>query len=902
MAAGRQAPRLGAWLVGRLVPGVLRDAVIGDLAERYVEERKRSGAVRAWVWYWFEVLRIRPVALRRAALRSERSPIRELRGRRVMERWWDQVGRDARGGVRSLVRAPGFAAAAVVTLGLGTGAATAVFSLVHGVVLRPLAFEAPDRLVKLWERNVERGLPREALSPVNFMDYRAAEQAFEDAAAWWVPQYNLSDATGEPMRVASIEASENFFLVLGVQPFMGRGFPQDTTLYSLSAAGEFEVVISHRLWRNRFGSDPGVLNRTLNLNGSPNMVVGVMPPGFHYPGDTDVWERLKWDLRQHSRGAHFMEAVGRLRPGVSVAQANVVLGTVADRLAGEYAASNAGWDAWAVSLDTEMTGVFRPALLALLGASVLLLLIACINVANLLLARATARAAEVAVRAALGASRGRLVLQLLVESLMLAVTGAAVGCATAVVGVRAFLAWTPVEIPRADEVGLNLTVLAFALVTSMITAVAFGLAPALLLSGTRLRDALREGSRGADANAGGRRTRNVLVAAEIALAVVLLAGAGLLIRSVVAMLRVDSGVNATRVATADIELPSAQYPSWNEVASFYARLMDDVRANARVTAAGASNFLPLEAGWRIPIGYAGASSAPGEVPFAQYHTVDEGWFATLGIALLRGRTFDERDDSTRAGVVVVNEAAVRRFWPGQDVIGQTIQVTANGIGPLGRQLVAGRDFEIIGVVADVRNTSLSSAPEPAVYLAQRQYPFRNLHVYVRGAGDAGSLLAIVRAELHRLDPTLPLAHAQSLEAVLAAPADPPRLVMFVLLVFATMALVLAAIGIYGILSYVVTNRRREIGIRMALGARPRQVMLMVLRQGLLLGLSGAALGVLGAALAGRLLSRLLFGVSPTDPATLGAVFAAAMVVAIVACVVPGQRAATTHPMRALRSD
>jgi predicted permease len=818
-----------------------------------------------------------------------------------MERWWEQVGRDARLGVRTLARAPGFAAAAVLTLGLGTGAATAVFSLVHGVVLEPLPFAEPERLVKVWSTNPERGLARERLSPVNFMDYRETS-AFEDAAAWWVPQYNLSDATGEPMRVSSIEVSENFFAVLGVQPFMGRGFPRDTTLYGSFTPGDFEVVISHRLWRNRFGSDPDVLNRTVNLNGSPNVVVGVMPPGFHYPDETDVWERLKWDLRQHSRGAHFMEAVGRLGAGVSVTQANGILGALSERLASEYAASNTGWSVYVTPLDVEVTGVFRPALLALLGAAVLLLVIACINVANLLLARSTSRAPEVAVRSALGASRGRLVSQLLVESVMLALAGAVVGCATAVVGVRAFLAWTPVRIPRADEVGLNLTVLGFALAVSMLTAVGFGLAPALLLSRTRLRDALREGSRGADANAGGRRTRNVLVAAEVALAVVLLSGAGLLIRSVVALLRVDAGVDAVRVATADIELPSAQYSSYNEVATFYATLIESVGAHPQVMAAGASNFLPLESGWRLAIGYAGASTSPDDRPMAQYHTVDEGWFETLGIALVGGRTFDVRDDSTRPGVVVVNEAAVRRFWPGQDVVGRTIRHAETAIGPLGARLVNSSDWEIIGVVGDVRNASLASEPEPAIYLTQRQFPFRNMHVYVRGAGDAGSLLAIVRDELRRLDPTVPLAHAQPLEDVLAAPADPPRLVMFVLLVFAALATALAAIGIYGILSYVVTDRRREIGIRMALGARPHEVMVMVLRQGLLLGLTGAVIGVLTAALAGRVLSGLLFGVSPTDPATLAIVFTAALVVAVVACVIPGQRAATTHPMRALRSD
>jgi predicted permease len=536
------------------------------------------------------------------------------------------------------------------------------------------------------------------------------------------------------------------------------------------------------------------------------------------------------------------------------------------------------------------------------GAAVLLLVIACINVANLMLARATTRSTEIAIRAALGASRGRLVSQLLLESLLLALGGAVLGFAIATFGLRAFLAWSPVEIPRADEVTINGVVLGFAVLTAMATALGFGLAPALLSTRSRLRDALRRDARADASGSRGGRARGALVAAEVALAVVLLSGAGLLVRTVVQLLRVNAGVDATSVVTADLELPNSQYPSWSDVAAFYGRLHVALRSNPRVAAAGAANFLPLAAGWRSQFMYPGISPAPGEQPEAQFHSVDEGWFDALRIPLLRGRTFDTRDDSTRQGVVVINEALVRRHFTAADPIGQRLSIIVTNIGPLGRRLVTQPEFEIVGIVRDVRNVSLVSDPEPAIYFAQRQFPFRNMHVVVRGTGDAAALLALLREEVTRLDPLLPLARALPLEQVLAAPANPARLVMSVLLVFAVLALVLAAVGIYGVLSYVVTQRRRELGIRLALGARPREVLFMVLRQGIVLGLAGGVIGVAGAAATGRVLARLLYRVTPWDPPTLLLVLGATMLVAMLACLIPGLRAAATHPMRALRAD
>jgi putative ABC transport system permease protein len=915
-AESPRPPRLALWLLGVLIPAALREAFLGDAEERFRQVAAERGELRAAAGYWWELVRCRWIALRVAMRRAEREPIGFRRRRAGMvARIVDAVMRDLRQGARVLRRSPGFAGAAVLTLGLGTGAATAVFSLVNGVLLRPLPFREPDRLVNLFAMNAERGLSKEPVSPVNFMDYRAAERVFEDAAAWWRPENNLSDDSGEPIRVSSIEVSENLFDVVGVQPVLGRGFPRDSTLFG----NEAEVVISHRLWRNRFASDPGVLGKTVRLNGAPFTIVGVMPPGFSYPDDTDVWQRLQWDLHNHSRAAHFMGALARVRPGVSLDRVNAELNAVGVRLEQDFRNTNLNWRVTAVPLDQEITGVFRPALLTLLGAAGLLLLIACINVANLILARSTNRSTEVAVRAVLGASRGRLLSQLLAESGIIAFLGALLGFVTAVLALRGFLAWSPVDIPRADDVGISASVLGFALLCAAGTALVFGLAPALVLSSTRLSAALREQMRGSSAGGAKQRMRSVLVAAQVALAVMLLAGAGLLIRSVAGMLHVDSGVRATQVVTANLELPAAQYPDWAGVAQFYAQLGDELGRQPGVSQAGASNFLPLEAGWRVSFQVPGQATTPAEMPMAQYHTVDEGWFEVLGVPVLAGRGFGVTDDADAPGVIIVNDALVRRHFPGENVVGRRVVINANGIGPLGRRLVepskGSLEVEIVGVIGDVRNASatsggiiastgsaLQSDAEPAIYFDQKQFPFRNMHVFVRGPGQPSMLLATMRESVHRLDPTLPLAKNETMEQVLAAPADPPRLVMSILVAFALLALVLAAVGIYGVLSYAVNARRREIGIRMALGARPAEVLGMVMRQGVWLGLAGGAIGIAGALLGGRLLSSLLFGVKATDPLTLGAVFAVAAAVAIVACAIPGRRASLLQPASTLRSD
>ena len=811
----------------------------------------------------------------------------------------DSLIADARFALRSLRRSPAFTIAAVLALGLGIGSAAGVFSLLEGVVLRPLPYAQPERLVMIWEANREKGLEHQGLSPVNFMDYRQQPNVFEDAAAWWRPEINLADdQTGDPIRVTAIETSRNLFRVLGVRPMIGAGFTPDTAL----RGQELEAVISHRLWQSRFNGSRDVIGRVVRLNGFAYTIVGVMPPGFGFPGATDLWQGLRWNLSLHTRAAHFMESVARLRPGVTVERGNHDLASLSARLAGEYRATNLGWSAEAVPLDREIAGVFRPALYALLAAAGTLLLIACLNVANLLLARATGRRREIALRGAIGAGRARLVRLFITESAILAAAGAALGVVIALASVRGLLAWAPVAIPRAGDIGVDGAVLAFAVGVTALTALAFGLAPALLMSRADLQIALKDGGKGS--TAGGSRLRSALVVLEVALAVMLLSGAGILVRSVDALLRENTGVDAARVLTADVQLPDAAYSDWARVDQFFTTLLGSLRSRPEVAGAGATSFLPLDAGWRLAFGIVGAApAAPGEAPTAQTHVVDEGYFSAVRAPLIRGRMFSATDDAHAPGVVIVNETMARSWFPGVDPVGKHITMSVRGIGPLGRRLTTNDDCEIIGVVSDIKNSSLKSATEGAIYFPERQFPFRKMHLVLRARGaDAARATSLVREEVRRLDPTLPVANIQPMERVLAVSVDPPRFVMSLLGAFAALALTLAAVGIYGIVTYTVSHRRQEIGIRLALGAQPREMLRLVMGEGVRLAAAGCALGVVGALAAGRFLSGFLYGVAPWDPLTLVLVVVVVISVALTACLAPGRRAAAEDPARALRSS
>lgn len=886
-----EPPRVAEWLVRAMTArSSYADALLGDLHEGFLTIAAHSPAA-AKRWYWRRTLSV-VVRFVPSRLRAPHVGVPASTGDSGMLTFLN----DLRFALRTLRRAPSFSIAAILALGLGTGSAAGVFSLLRGVVLRPLPYEHPERLVMLWESNHAKALEHQPISPVNFVDYRALTNVFADAAAWWRPQINLTDDGGEPVRVNAIETTENLFAVLGVRPLIGQTFPIHPKLYG----PEHQAIISHRLWQQRFNGDRAVVGKVLHLNGFNYTVVGVMPPGFSYPGETDLWEQLEWDLSHHVRSAHFMESVARLKPGVTVEQAQRDLTGLTTRLAAENRATNKDWTAGVVTLDREVAGVFRPALFALLGASALLLVIACINVANLLLARATARQREVAVRAAIGASRSRLVRLFLTESLVLAAIGATVGLVIAVGSVKGLLAWAPIRIPRADEVGVDFAVLAFATIIAVITAIAFGLVPAVFMSRAELQDALRDGTKGS--GTAGRRLRSGLVVAEVALAVTLLSGAGLLIRSVEKLLAVNAGLDPTSSITVDLQLPDAGYRDWARVDLFYTTLAQSLRANPEIAAVGAANFLPLEPGWRIPYQASDAPVAAADAPQAQFHTADEGYFSTLRAPLLRGRMFTAHDDAQSPGVAVINETMARQTWPGQNAVGKHIVTTIRNIGPLSMRLVKGDEHEVIGVVTDIKNTSLRSAAEPAVYFAEKQFPSWKMHLIVRGLGDPARLAALVRQEVQHIDPSLPLGDIKPMNRVLAESVDPPRFVMLLMIAFAALALTLAAVGIYGILTFMVSRRHREIGIRLALGAEPAAMLRMVVREGLGLTLVGCAIGVAGALVAGRSLTGFLYNIAPWDPLTLAGVVAVVVVIATAACLVPGWRAAAEDPASALRVE
>ncbi len=808
----------------------------------------------------------------------------------------DALIQDLRFGSRLLGRNLAFTTAAVLTLALGIGATTAVFTLLDRVVLRPLPYPDPDRLLTIWETNDANGLSHERLSPVNFMDYRGLSRAFDDAAAWWYPQLNLTETGREPMRVAAIETSANFFSVMGVQPMLGAAF-SPSPLYSRDLA----IVISHRLWQQRFNADPAIVGRLVTLNDESFTVAGVMPPGFQYPGDTDVWQRLTWPLEQHSRGAHFMEALFRLRPGVTIDRANGELRALTTRLGREFAATNGDWHARGVPLASEVEGYFRPALFALFGAAALLLMISCANVASLLLARATVRQREIAVRTAIGASRGRLVRQFLTESVMLAALGSTLGSAVALVVIKVVVATSPIPVPRVTAIGLDLRVLIFASAIAVITAAAFGVGPAWFMARADTPRGLREAGRGTDGSAR-HQARSLLVIAEVALAVMLLVGAALLGRSFLRLLDQQPGFRPSHTVAVNLELPYS-YRDFRKIADFYSALLTSIRAQPGVASAGLTTFLPLDAAWRLPFLVDGRPRpADQDGPQAQQQVIDEDYFRTIGVPLLQGRFFDVRDTVDAPGAVVINEALARREWPHADPLAQSLTTAVRVIGPMGTMLMPpNAKFRVVGVVANLKNQSLVREVEPAIYFTFRQFSFRELHLVLRGQADSAQLVAAVRTSVRQLDPNLPLSAARTLEQVLDEATGRPRALTLLMGGFAGAALLLAALGVYSVLSYGVNQRRQELSVRMALGAQPRDLVWLVVRQGMWLTVIGGLAGAAGALAVGRTLAGLLYGVSPADGTAFGAALAVALGTALAACLLPARRAAALDPIEGLRS-
>ncbi|HXW08703.1 MAG TPA: ABC transporter permease [Vicinamibacterales bacterium] len=816
--------------------------------------------------------------------------------------------------IRQFRHHPGFAALTVVVLGIGTAAATTVFTVVDSVVLRPLPYRQPDRLVVLRDTNLEQGLAHDPISPVNFMDYRALP-VFESAAAWWRPSINLIDPGLDPVRVNAIEVSGNLFDVLGVHPQLGAGFPPGGPFY---LPNQPSIVISDRLWRSRYNADPGLVGRQLNLNGTAHTVLGVMPPRFRFPDDVDIWQLLQWDLRQHSRSAHFMEAVARLGPDATLQQARGAVDALALRLQTEFPASNRGWATRLIPLLDEQLGYYRPALLVLFGAVGLLLVIGCLNVASLLLTRALSREREIAIRVAMGASPRQVVTQLLAESLVLSGAGAAVGILVSAALLPLLVNLTPVAIPRLEEARVDPRALGLGLLILCATTLFFGLVPSLLLLKRHVSDGLRSGERGS--SRGARRIYSVLVASEVALACALLVCSALLVRTVDGMMNTPTGVKADGVLTATVQLPAGTYPTWESVGETHSAILEQIRLQPGVEQAGGGNFLPLEVGWRSPFAILGvpAPARPEDAPMAQFHSVSEGYFEALGAPILEGRGLAATDTVDALPVVLVNEQFVRRHGGGAPVVGRVLLIRASGIGPLGANLSRRRErgpvpvaagsppqpptrFEIVGIVRDVRNAPIGQDIEPAVYFTTRQFPFRELFLTVRAA-DRAMALAAVRTALRAAAPGVPLGTVETWGERFAKRTAEPRLLMTILLVFGALAAMLASLGVYGLFSWSVAIRTRELAIRLTLGAPPVSIGGLILRQSAVLILGGLIGGMLLVRVAERALAAVLYDVSPTDPASTVTAGIMLLGTAAAACLPPVIRAMRVDPAGGLRVD
>lgn len=813
--------------------------------------------------------------------------------------------------LRQFQQRPTFALVVVLVLGLGTGAATTVFTAVDAVVLRPLPFAAPDRLVTLWDTNTEEGLSHDPISPVNFMDYRALP-VFSDAAAWWRPGVNLIDPGIDPVRVNTIEVSGNVFDVLGVRPQIGAGFPDKGPLH---VANELIVVISDRLWRTRYNADPNIVGRQLSLNGTPYTVVGVMPARFHYPDDIDIWQRLRWDLTQHSRSAHFMEAVARLSDGTTFDEAQRAVETLALRMQSDFPQTNKGWASRLIPLLDEQLGYYRPALMVMFGAVGLLLVIGCLNVASLLLTRALSRDREIAVRIAMGATPRQLVTQLLAESLVLSVAGAALGLVAAAAALPLLLNLTPVDIPRLDEAQINLRALGLGAAVVVVATLFFGLLPALLLLKKQLSTDLKSGERGS--SRGARRIYSVLVIGEVALACALLVSSALLVRTVDRMMDTPLGVDADTFVTSIVQLSDVEYRAWRTVGETHAAVVEQIRRQPGVLSTGAGNFLPLEVGWRVPSASRASRRQRARKTRRRCSITASArvTFESLGATLAAGRSFVPFDGPGSAPVVMVNESFAGRFFPA-GAVGRMITTTTTGIGPLGVNLMRARPapppgvhlpplpptpFEVVGVIKDVRNVPLGQTVEPAIYFSTRQFPFREQFLTVKAA-DAATATAAIRKALRIAAPSVPMAPVQTWGDRYAKRTAEPRLLMTILVFFGGLAALLAALGVYGLFSWSVALRTRELAIRLTLGAKPIVVGGLVIRQSAILIVVGLAVGLTLIRLAESALARVLFGVTASDTLSTVTASAVLMAAALIACIPPALRAMRVDPVVGLRAE
>jgi putative ABC transport system permease protein len=807
---------------------------------------------------------------------------------------------DIRFGLRMLLKSPSISIVATIALALGIGANTAIFSVVNAVLLRPLPFPESESLVSVFETDRQRGLERGTHSYPNFFDIRAQNTVLERVACFHGGDYILS-GRGEPARLQGSVVTSDLFPILRVQPILGRTFLPDDDKPSESGR---VVILSQPLFQKRFNSDPSIVNQAITLNGISFTVVGVMPAGFEFPIQNDpveLWTTIAGDASGETpvtaqRGAHFLQVIGRLKPGVTQEQAQAELTAIASRLEQQYPDTNTHRSLRVDSALKALVGDIRPTLLILLGAVACVLLIACANVANLLLARATSRHKEMAIRAAMGASRLRVIRQLLTESVLLSLLGGAVGLLLAVWWSDLLIALGKEDIPRALHVGIDLRVLGFTLGVSILTGVIFGLAPAFHSSKRELIDALKEGGRGTSEGARRNKVRSALVVSELAIAVVLLVGAGLLIKSLWRLQKVNSGLQPQNVLTFNVGLPEKY--NYEKQARFFIDLKSRLESLPGVQSASSVLPLPLS-GDRFVISFEieGRPMAPKDHPSGDFFAAGVGYFRAMGIPIIKGRDFDDRDRYGSTPVVIITETLARQFFPNEDPIGKRIKP---GINTIEGDKTTMR--EIIGVVGDVRNRSLDTAPKQAYYVPQTQVPFDQMVMVVKTLDDPHNLISAATKQVSAMDQDIPVFGVKTMEEYLSTSVAAPRFSTTLLTIFAGVALVLTVVGLYGVMSYSVAQRRNEIGIRLALGAQSRDVLLMIVKQGsLLIGL-GLVIGLSGAFALTRLIASMLFGVTAKDPLTFTAVGALLAAVALLACYVPAWRATKVDPMEALRYE
>jgi putative ABC transport system permease protein len=800
---------------------------------------------------------------------------------------------DLRYGARMLLKKPGFTLTAALTLALGIGANTAIFSVVNAVLLRPLPYPEPAALVRIYEKETDSALPSERLdvAPANFLDWRRQSRTLVEIAAWGQEEQALaSKDQADPVVAAFV--TFNFFSVLGVNPLRGRVFTSEEDKTDRDTV----ALLSYGLWQRRFGGDPNLVGQRVNLDGSQYTVVGIMPSGFQYPRGAEIWTPLALNANQtQMREAHFLQVIARRRPDAALAQVRAEMETIASSLARQYPATNKNWTVNVVPLLEDEVGQARATMLLLMGAVGLVLLIACANVSSLLIARGATRRTEITIRAALGASRRRIVRQLLTESALLAGLGGGLGLLLALWGTDALLALSPSEIPRMQTVRVDFYALGFTLAVTLLAGLIFGMLPALQAARINLHESLKEGGRSASGARTQKRIFGALVVSEIALALIVLAGAGLLLNSFLRLRRVEIGIQTSNVLTVEVNLPSARYSGadWKaQRLNFYGQVIERIRALPGVAAVGAIDSLPLgghQRGWTFR--KEGQTLAPSERPVAGFQIATTDYFRAMGMQIRRGRAFAESDRSGSAPVAIVNESFARQFYPNEDPLGQRIIIRDRP-----------ESNEIVGVVNDIRHFGPDKAPGPEMYVPYNQLVVGAVPLVVRTKSEPEALIGAVQKEVRAVDREVAVGKVRTMTQMMSATLAERRFALLLLGGFAVVALLLAAIGIYGVMAYAVTQRTREIGIRIALGARAADVLRLIIKQGLSLALIGVVTGLVGAFALTRLMKDLLFGVSATDPLTFIVIALLLTFSMLLACWIPARRATKVDPMVALRTE